>query len=150
VHSDAVSWQQVCTYWTGWNKNNGEAAPCRLIMPFDYVIEKFGGNWAELIERESEDDGTGPAEGLYADLKTAGYPALHTMLTTHPSLFSSLVMADLQTDFTGYVLASPEDTRPGEPSYFLQGLNAVEVADGAVIMSGSCYTFIKLEYDKAE
>ena len=92
------------------------------------------------IERESEDDGTEPPDGIYAELKSIGYPALETMLVAHPLLFATVIMEGLQTEFAGYVLRSPGEVEKGAPRYFLERMTSVAVADEYVVLAGECAT----------
>lgn len=139
----AIQWQSMCTHWTGWGKVYGDLISCRLEIPLTYVVERFGGYWADFINRESEDGGTTPPEGAYADLAALGYPAIETMLASQTSLFSALVVEDLQSEFAGFVLMAPSEVVNGGPCYFLQGINSLEFIDEYVILLGTCFKFPK-------
>lgn len=135
-----IPWQHVCTHWDGWRKGNGDTLPCRLSMPFTYVLDRFNAFWEEFIERESEDDGTVPPDGIYAELKSVSYPSLETMLIAHPRLFATVIKEGLQTEFAGYVLHSPGDVEKGALRYFLERMTSVAVADEYVVLVGECAT----------
>ena len=108
-----------------------------------YVAERFGGYWLEFINRESEEDGTTPPDGPYADLAVLGYPTIETMLASEISLFSELVMDSMQSEFAGFLLRAPSELADGGPCYFLQGINSLEFNDESGILIGSCYKFLK-------
>jgi hypothetical protein len=143
VHTSNVPWEQFWTHWSGWKKPHGDEVECRLVMPFEYVVEKFGDYWVEFVARESEDDGTGMPEGIFLSLKELAYPSLETMLAFHSELFSDLILESLQAEFAGYVLDAPKTLGCNERSYFLQGINSLEVGNGVVILVGSCYLFFR-------
>ena len=63
-----LPWQHICTHWEGWQKGSGVAHVCRLSMPLAYVLEQFNTFWEGFIKRESEDEGTVPPDGYYAEL----------------------------------------------------------------------------------
>lgn len=108
-----IPWQHICTHWEGWQKINGDTLACRLSMPFTYVLDRFNAFWEEFIERESKDDGTLPPDGIYAELKSLGYPSLETMLNAHSVSFAAVIMEGLQPEFAGYVLRSPGEVEKG-------------------------------------
>jgi hypothetical protein len=139
----AIQWQSLCTHWTGWGKAYCDLISCRLEMPLTYVVERFGRYWADFISRESEDDGTTPPDGAYANLAALGYPTIETMLASHFSLFSELVMDGMQPEFAGFLLREPSEVAEGGPCYFLQGINSLEFIDKSVILIGSCFKFPK-------
>ena len=72
VGGQAIQWQRLCTHWTGWGKVYGDLISCRLEIPLTYVADRFGGYWLDFINRESEEDGTTPPDGAYADLAVLG------------------------------------------------------------------------------
>lgn len=117
-----LPWQHICTHWEGWNKVHRDTFDCRLSMPFTYVLNRFNGFWEEFIQRESEEDGTSPPDGIYADLKACAYPSLEAMLRGHPLLLGAVLMEGLQTEFTGYILCSPWDVEKGGQRYFLESM----------------------------
>jgi len=133
-----IPWQQVCTNWEGWGKAGHRSSSCRVAVPLERVATKFEPYWREFLARESEDDGTEPPTGIYAQLEAAGYPSLENVLASHPLLFSELVMQSLQTEFAGYVLCSPSDLRGTDPSYFLHSLSSVAVIGTSAVIEGSC------------
>jgi hypothetical protein len=136
-----ILWQHICTHWEGWQKGNGDTLTCRLSMPFTYVLDRFNAFWEEFIERESEDDGTVPPDGTYAELNSLGYPSLEMMLVRHPLLFASVIKHGLQTEFAGYVLRSPGEVEKGAPRFFLESMTSVAVVDEYVVLVGECATF---------
>lgn len=136
-----IPWRHICTYWDGWQKGNGDTLTCRLSMPFTFVLDRFNAFWEDFIERESEDDGTEPPDGIYADLKFLGYPSLEKMLVRHPLLFASVIKQGLQTEFAGYVLRSLGEVEKGAPRYFLKSMISIAVVDEYVVLVGECATF---------
>jgi hypothetical protein len=140
-----VPWRQICTHWEGWGKAYGELLPCRLALPVSHVVAEFDQHWSAFVDRESMDDGTETLPGVYSQLRAVHYPDLEAMLKSYPSLFSALVMEDLQTEFAEYILNSPHDVLSGEPAYFLQGISSVTVAGASVILEGTCCEFRRAE-----
>lgn len=143
VRGSEVPWQQVCTHWTGWKKVYGELLPCRLTMPISHVLTEFSHYWSDFVERESQDDGTDTPPDVYTELRACGYPLLDAMLKSHPSLFSALILEDLQTEFTGYVLNSPSEVAVGKPAYFLQSIKSLSIVGAMAILEGNCCNFLK-------
>lgn len=136
VRGAEVPWQQVCTHWEGWGKVHGDLIQCRLTMPIGHVVDVFSKYWSYFSEREAQDDEV--PEGLYAELREAGYPPLAAMVTEHASLFTALVQESLQTEFTGYVLSSPYEVSPAQPGFFLQSMTALDVVGPSLTVEGRC------------
>jgi hypothetical protein len=99
VGSAEVTWSQICTHWTGWQKPSGPVLSFQLELSHSEVITKFGKFWSEFNGRESEGDGMDIQPGLYSSLQSLGYPSLQAMLSMHTQLFEKLVLEELQTEF---------------------------------------------------
>ncbi|MCE0559416.1 hypothetical protein [Motilimonas sp. E26] len=69
-----------------------ESINFELLIDFKSILEKFSEYFNDFVERESEDPE--PDEylnGVYLELKHAGYPRLERIIDEHLNLFCKLV-----------------------------------------------------------
>ncbi|MDO6528174.1 hypothetical protein [Motilimonas sp. 1_MG-2023] len=122
-----------------------ESINFELLIDFKSILEKFSEYFNDFVERESEDPE--PDEylnGVYLELKHAGYPRLERIIDEHLNLFCKLVSRELSSEFLGYLLTTNERTE--EKSLFvIQSLNNLEPVDGKILCEGVGYLISKLE-----
>ncbi len=145
ISNDNISDFNVKVNEMGFGKpiSKDESICYTLSIGFESIIENFSEYFNDFIERESEEPEPDEyLDGLYLELKHAGFPDLKTIIDNHLDLFCRLVSEELRTEFLGYLLDS--DSRAKDKALFvIQSLNNIEGKGSYIFCDGVGYIINK-------
>ncbi|MET1257447.1 hypothetical protein [Aliikangiella maris] len=145
ISNDNISDFNVKVNEMGFGKpiSEDESISFALSIGFENILEKFSEYFNDFIEREAEDPEPDEyLDGVYLELKRAGFPDLENIIDSHLDLFCRLVSEELRSEFLGYVLGTAN--RAEDKSLFvIQSLNNLEAKGSYIFCEGVGYLINK-------